>query len=541
MATERINLGRRRFVSVAAKAVVGGSAAAFAAPVLRQGAPATRRPAVTRPNVLVIMTDQQRYSSLPCYGVNAVAAPNLSKLAREGVVFEHCYVNNPICTPSRASLWTGKNLPQHGVYRLHDILPTDQVLITKRLQEAGYHTALFGKLHVSGMLHESTTRHPNDGFDVYEWCQESSLYPDSPFNGYSHWLREKNPALLERFRNEGRKVTHVPRQFHLTHWAAERTIDFIRRSDASRPFFCLMSVFDPHNPYDGYPLDMEKLVDRSRTPDPAFTPGESAQKPYGIRYEHAHSYLGAFSKFTSQDLGQMRLGYFAALALLDLEIGRVLATLEEKGITQNTLVIFTSDHGDMLGDHELLVKGAFFYDPCVRVPLLMRWPGRWGSGVRVRHLVQSNDIAATILSVAGCFPDDRQQEMPESHNLEPLGRGESAPVREQAICCYRNSGVFDTGGYADPPIHATMLRDARYKLNFYSHPQEPHEREGELYDMENDPGEQTNLWNDARYQNTRARMTEALLSWMSTQELLLGSRGGDVARRPSNNPVNHRH
>lgn len=223
----------------------------------------------------------------------------------------------------------------------------------------------------------------------------------------------------------------------------------------------------------------------------------------------------------------MRFGYFASLALVDLEIGRVLSALETKGIAENTLVIFTSDHGDMLGDHELLVKGAFFYDPCARVPLLMRWPAQFGMGMRVPQLVQSNDIAATILSAADCFPAIRQQEMPESHNLAPLCRGESTPVREQAICCYRNSGVFDSGGYAQPPIHATMLRDGRYKLNFYSHPAEPDRQQGELYDMENDPDERTNLWEDAAHQRDRAQLTDALLSWIATQELRLGSRGGE--------------
>ena len=103
---------------------------------------------ITQPNILLLMTDQQRYDSLGCYGAHWVQTPNLDRLAEEGVLFENCYVNNTICTPSRASLLTGKHLPGHGVYKLHDILPKDEILFTKRLQQAGYRTALFGKLHV---------------------------------------------------------------------------------------------------------------------------------------------------------------------------------------------------------------------------------------------------------------------------------------------------------------------------------------------------------------------------------------------------------
>ena len=108
-----------------------------------------------QPNILFIMTDQQRYDSLGCYGADWVQTPNLDRLAREGVLFENCYANNPLCTPSRASMFTGKSIPGHGVYKVHDLLPDDEVPFTKRLQEVGYNTALFGKYHLSG---QSTRR-----------------------------------------------------------------------------------------------------------------------------------------------------------------------------------------------------------------------------------------------------------------------------------------------------------------------------------------------------------------------------------------------
>jgi len=136
----------------------------------------------SKPNILLIMTDQQRYDSLGCYGFKGIATPNLDRLASEGVLFENCYVNNPICTPSRASIFTGKHLPGHGVYRLNDMLPKDEVVFTKRLQDVGYQTALIGKLHISAAMFELENRNENDGFDIYDWCHEPAIFLDGKCN-----------------------------------------------------------------------------------------------------------------------------------------------------------------------------------------------------------------------------------------------------------------------------------------------------------------------------------------------------------------------
>ena len=186
-----------------------------------------------RPNILLLMTDQQRYDSLGCYGVDFAHTPNLDGLARDGVVFEHCYVNNPICTPSRASLFTGKHLAGHRVHHLYDNLPDSEVLFTKHLQDLGYTTALFGKLHVSSIHTEATERHVNDGFDTYEACREGCFQMDAPYQAYARWLEERDPVFYERLKREGRGVLHPPQELHMTHWAAERTIDFLRSRGAS--------------------------------------------------------------------------------------------------------------------------------------------------------------------------------------------------------------------------------------------------------------------------------------------------------------------
>jgi len=192
---------------------------------------------MSQPNILLIMTDQQRFDSLGCYGFEAAHTPNLDQLATDGALFEHCYVNNPICTPSRSSLMTGKHLPGHGVYQLYDNLPEDQILFTEHLQRLGYHTALFGKLHVCSRYTEAEKRHPHDGFDVYEWCLDHAIHLDSPFNGYAKWLKETDPEFYDRLCREGKELLHIPREVHMPHWAAERTIDYVNNASANEPFF----------------------------------------------------------------------------------------------------------------------------------------------------------------------------------------------------------------------------------------------------------------------------------------------------------------
>ncbi len=462
-------------------------------------------------NILLIMTDQQRYDSLGCYGCKAVNTPNLDRLASEGVLFENCVVANPICTPSRASMWTGKDLPGHGVYRLYDNLHEDEVLFPVHLQKSGYRTGLFGKMHVSSMDKEAQVRHPNDGFDVYEWCNEASSRMGSEFHGYRKWLEEKNPELCARMIREGRGVKNVPQELHLTHWAAERTINFIENS-GEQPWFACMSVFDPHNPYDRGP---QKYMDKIKVENiPAPLSSDLGRKPEAHLRESHGGYMGDFQNFTEQDIIDMRRGYYSTLELLDDEVGRVFEHLEKNGQFDNTLIIFTSDHGDMLGDHQLMAKGAFFYDPCIKVPLIMRWPGKLQAGSRISAPVQNYDIASTVLNVAGLEAD---------YDLIRAANGDQTALRNYVFCRYRNTGVCSGKCYWEPEIHATMIRNERWKLCYYHSSDE-----GELYDMRNDPDEKDNLWNNAKYSDIQAEFKKLLDEAVSNEEFERLPRGGET-------------
>jgi arylsulfatase A-like enzyme len=175
------------------------------------------------PNILLILTDQQRTDSLGCYGGRYVPTPHLDRLAEQGTTFDACYGNSPLCTPCRASLWTGRSVLGHGVYTLHDILPDDETLFPSHLRELGYQTALFGKLHVSGRMKEVDEAHPRHGFDIYE----NSISPynfDCRYHAYRDWLRQRSPAWYDKIKREGTRAGYIPEDVHFSTWITERTI-----------------------------------------------------------------------------------------------------------------------------------------------------------------------------------------------------------------------------------------------------------------------------------------------------------------------------
>jgi arylsulfatase len=466
-----------------------------------------------KPNILMIMTDQQRWDSLGCYGVDYANTPNLDRMAEQGAVFENCYVSNPVCTPSRASIMTGKHIYGHGVYRLYDDLPDDEVLLPAHLGHLGYQTALIGKLHVSSHTTERDYRHPNDGFDIYEMCHEASYNMESKYQSYARWLKEKSPDFYQKLKT-GVHLKNVPEEFHMTHWAAERTIDFINKHDGEKPFFCKMSVFDPHDPYDDYPDTCADLVKSEDIPDPLCK--RSNNEPVDIDRERKDGCGGGpYYDSSIDEIRKLRHGYHVSIAFLDREVGKVLDALERRKLTENTVVIFTSDHGDMLGDHDLLTKGAFFYDACTKVPLLIRWPEKIAPGQRIEDLAQNLDLAATILAIAGMESDEIKSLMPEAYDL--LNEKDH---RTAAFCAYRNTGIcrISADKYFSPEINATMVRDEHYKYNCWHNNMTDKSPGEELYDMQNDPQEINNLCNDSEYTEIKIKLKKQLDEFLSIEK-----------------------
>ncbi|GAA1487549.1 sulfatase-like hydrolase/transferase [Brachybacterium sacelli] len=474
-------------------------------------------PTTEQPNILLLCTDQQRFDALGAAGNPHIDTPHLDRLAAEGALFENCYVQSPVCGPSRASLMTGRYVPSHGLWANGVDLPAHERLFTRELADAGYDAGLVGKLHLGSCHGGRTEPRLDDGLRVFRWAHDP--YPGSSENAYHRWLAARHPDLHARALREGPGAFDaLPAEAHYSHWIAEETIGFLRHAaegtgGASSPFVFLANFFDPHHGF-GAPQEYLDRYDSSGLPAPVTRPGELESKPPIQAEASAESYAGharGYLEYSEQELAETVRAYYAMVSLLDDEVGRILAVLEETGQAENTIVVFTSDHGEMLGDHQLMLKGPFLYEGAVRVPLIVRWPGVTEPGTRRTELAQWVDLAPTFLEAAAA-PVPRAM---QGSSLLPLLRGdEDVRWRDWALCQYR-----DSGHPYDSPALVTMLRTGQWKLVVHhGEPATDRERTGELYDLAADPRELTNLWAEAGHAATRLALQETLLDVMVATE-----------------------
>lgn len=479
-----------------------------------------------RPNILLICTDQQRGDSLGCTGATWAVTPNIDKLASQGALFHNCYVHNPVCSPSRASLFTGKYVANHGLYANGVPLPAHQCMFTRTLADAGYDCGMIGKQHLYPCDTWRTEPRKDDGYRVFEWAHGPNHRALE--NYYHRWLRKTHANIYsdifpDKGANEnteysnrastGTPIDHVPKEAHYSHWVAERAKDFIQHPRAEHePFFLMANFFDPHHSF-GAPQEFRDMIDAEAIPDPNTKPGELDEKPAPHRAYSEKSYSGTapgFQDYSADQIKEIRAQYWAMIALIDYEVGRILEALETSGLADNTLIVFTSDHGEMLGNHQQLLKGPQLYDDLTRVPLIARWPGQITPGANVSSLVQWIDLTATFLDASGCAPGQGVQ----GKSLLPLAKGHDEGWRTWALSEYRYSG-FAT----DPLIMTTMVRSGNWKLIvWHGEPACGNNRDGELYNLADDPGELHNLYHAPEYSDRRLQMKSLLLEAMASSE-----------------------
>ncbi len=457
----------------------------------------------SRPNVLWVCTDQQRWDTIGALGNPHVSTPNIDRLVREGTAFTHAYCQSPICTPSRTSFLTGMYASAvHVNGNGNESFPDHPPLVTKLLADVGYDCGLIGKLHLASAYGRVEPR-VNDG---YRYWQYSHAPRDDWETGhdYADWVRSKGASLKELTKDPD----GVPAQLHQTTWCAEKTIGFMRER-RNGPWLASVNLYDPHEPFNP-PKAYRDQFDPADTPYPLFREGDLAhqerlaavdfqsrsRKPEELDIKNPilpqtpTSGLEEAPSVGERDAWTLKAAYYAMIKLIDDQVGRVLDALEETGQREKTLVIYTSDHGETLGDHGLIKKGCRFYDGLVRVPLILSMPGTVQQGLRSGALVELTDIAPTLLELADTPVPGRTQ----GKSLLSILTG-SAPADHHRD--FVRSEYYDA---LDMPggTFATMYRDARYKLTVY------HGLGlGELYDMEADPGEFDDLWDDPGHQEVK--------------------------------------
>ena len=445
-----------------------------------------------RPNILWICTDQQRYDTIGALGNPYVSTPNIDRLVEEGVAFTHAYCQSPICTPSRGSFLTGMYPSAvHVNGNGNEYFPDSPPLVTRLLADAGYDCGLIGKLHLAS-AHRRIEPRVNDG---YRYWQYSHAPRDDWETGhdYADWVRSKGHILGELTKS----IDGVPAELHQTTWCAEKTIEFMRQ-EREGPWLASVNIYDPHPPFNP-PKTYRDLFDPADMPGPLFRESDLEQQKkleavdfqskgrspeeLDIRSPIVPQSPGTAEVASSggRDAKTLQAAYYAMIKQIDDVMGRILETLEETGQRERTVVIFTSDHGETLGDHGLIQKGCRFYEGLVRVPLIFSLPGHFEGGLRSDALVGLLDKTPTLLDLAGLEIPDRMQGM----SLLPILRGEVSPDhhRDFVRCEFYDALDQPDGTFA------TMYRDRRYKLVMYHG-----HTHGELYDLEADPDEFENLW-----------------------------------------------
>lgn len=442
-------------------------------------------------NLLFITTDQQRWDTLPCYGLDFIHTPNLMRLADEGMVFDQCVVPGAVCVPCRAAIMTGQYPSTTGVLTNGTWLRPGTSTWPQLLSAAGVRTAGIGKMHFD----------PWDarwGFDeriIAEDKRHIYLPDDHVKFLRANGQERPHPATdPEYFETLGAPVKPWPKRFHIDAFVGDQAAAWIT-ANAGEPFAAWVSFPGPHDPYDP-PAEMADLYYDAPIPEPVGSAADLAGKPPAQRRRGADTLKNAMfqidpSQATPEQYRRWRAHYYANITLIDEGIGKILAALEQAGILEDTLIIFTSDHGDALGDHGLAYKG-FFYDSMVHVPLILRGPGVT-PGARSASLVSTLDLIPLFFHTCGVEPPDTLQ----GNDLRDLLDDPAATLRE-AVYCELDGRV--------------MVQTERHKYGWYA------DGSAELYDRVTDPNELHNLADDPAQVDTVRTMQALLLShWMENQ------------------------
>lgn len=466
------------------------------------------------PNILLVTTDQQHHEATGLTNP-LIRTPALQGLAAGGLTLSRAYCNNPLCSPSRSTIITGEYPSWHGCWTIGTKLDEDRRFLGDELGAAGYATSLIGKAHFQPLASrpdqtsleaQPTLRDldfwrsfhgPYYGFEHIELARN---HADESHVGqhYAIWMEENGlPDWRDFFRawppspddRPRRHLWELPAKYHYSTWTADRTIASIERAVAAdSPFFLWSSFHDPHPPYL-VPEPYATMYDPADMVVPRHTPGEfDSMAPWFALTQETSPDFSRWQEtpyqnhgFTSHliDEETMRKNiavYYGMITFIDDQLGRILSRLEELGIADNTIVVFTTDHGHFLGQHGLTAKGAFHYEDLLRLPFVVRWPGHIPAGTSSNALLGLVDLAPSFLDAAGADIPGRMQ------GISQLDAWRNPDLH------IRGSVVVENRHQPSAVDLRTYITD-RYKLTLYR----GHDW-GELFDLKDDPDELHNLF-----------------------------------------------
>jgi arylsulfatase A-like enzyme len=466
------------------RSFVAGTAA-FAAGACVGGA-ASGAPPRDKPNVLIFLTDQHRIDCLGAYGNRDIHTPHIDALAAEGVRFNNSFCPYPVCTPSRYSLISGLYVHEHRGWTNHCTLPPGTETFPAILKKAGYRTRAVGKMHYTptyfdvGFSEMALAEQNGPGRwddDYHRALKAQGLIDGSDLEDQETEYRKKaRPEYWETF---GAMPSNLPRAWHSTEWIGDRAAETLRGWEGSGQLL-QVGFIKPHHPFDP-PTEYARLYDAAKLnvlpgwTEECFVHDLALSKGY---FPH--------ESLTEPALRRVMAHYYACIQEIDDQVGRMIGILKEKGIYDNTLIVFTADHGEYLGHHHLLLKGNYMYDPLVKVPLIIRFPGGKNGGTISDGLVNTTDVAPTILAQAGC---------PVPAAMRGLNLAENRDQRE-IVFAESNEGK------------QVMARTKTRKLILHRG-----NGLGLLYDLEKDPCELDNRFDDPGCQHEVQSLTEAMDAW----------------------------
>jgi len=492
-------LGMAAVTAVSGPSQVVGASRAATGPQAKPNANAGA--GKSRTNILLLMCDQFRGDCLGADGNQAIHTPNFDRIAEEGVLFKHAYSSLPSCTPARATLLTGLGAWRHGMLGYGRVAAKYTNEMPRMLREAGYYTMGIGKMHwfpqrtthgFHKTLLDESGRSETKGFvsDYRQWfkAQAPDLNPDATGVGWNEYAA---------------KPYALPERLHPTVWTGDRAVEFLNQygsgangEKADQPFFLKVSFARPHSPYDPPQRFFDMYADADL---PKAVVGKWAQ-----RNAMKGKKLGASTPrgdLGAEQVRSSRQGYYGSVSFLDEQVGRILATLEKQGLLEKTIILFTADHGDMLGDHHLWRK-TYAYEGSARVPMIVRWPKGFTSAGRGRLLdepVELRDVLPTFLDVAGVKVDPSRF---DGRSVLGLVRGKAGNWRKyidlEHSRCYWAENQW------------CALTDGHIKYIYGAA-----DGSEQLFDLDADPDELCDLASDTKHAKTLAKWRDRLVTHLA--------------------------